>query len=226
MNIKNANAIRITAIVFMGLTAAMNLLGGAGTVCAAFLTKQYPPMFVFYDYQLLYQTLMITTILTGIWGVWMVRKLIQGGTTVYRSTMIVLIVGTILGGIQMFASLAIRGKAVPANMKFYANVFTLVVFLLLKIPGISEYIDFSKPLKKIEQAASGGLSAFVAGIVTLTTFIWVGPSHTYLGNSWVEEYEIQIVISGVLLILGSLFALLWGLKQMLPAKTPELIPDS
>jgi hypothetical protein len=29
-------------IVLMALTTAMNILGGTGTVCAAFLTKKYP----------------------------------------------------------------------------------------------------------------------------------------------------------------------------------------
>ena len=57
MNDRKGKALRTIAIIFMGLTAAMNVLGGAGTVCAAFLTKQFPPMWVFMDYQLLYQAL-------------------------------------------------------------------------------------------------------------------------------------------------------------------------
>jgi len=70
MEQSSGKGLRIFAIVFMGMTAAMNILGGIGTVCAAFLTKDFPPMWVFYDYQWQYQVLMITTILIGIAGTW------------------------------------------------------------------------------------------------------------------------------------------------------------
>jgi len=70
MNDKTGKTLRIIAIIFMGLAAAMNLLGGIGTVCAAFLTKQFPPMWALLDYQWLYQVLMIVTIIIGIAGVW------------------------------------------------------------------------------------------------------------------------------------------------------------
>ena len=41
----------VVAIIFMGLTAVMNLLGGIGTVCAAFLTENYPSMSQIIDYR-------------------------------------------------------------------------------------------------------------------------------------------------------------------------------
>jgi hypothetical protein len=44
MNSRIGKALRIIAVILMGLNAAMNLLGGIGTVCAAFLTEKYPPM--------------------------------------------------------------------------------------------------------------------------------------------------------------------------------------
>jgi len=219
MNYKTANSLRVTAIVFMGLTAAMNLLGGAGTVCAAFLTKKYPPMWVFMDYQWLYQPIMIITIIMGFAGVWATVKLTRGGTTVYRDTMIILVLGTLLAGIQVYASLMIRGKAVPANMKLYANAVTLILFLLLKLPRVRERVDFSRPAKKAEQAAAGGIAAFAAGIMTLSTFFWVGPSHSYMGNNWVEEYQFPILVLGSLLAAGGLTAILWALNQMLLSST-------
>jgi hypothetical protein len=78
MNDKTGRTLRIIAIIFMGLTAAMNILGGIGTVCAAFLTKQFPPMWALLEYQWLYQSLMITTIIVGIAGVWATIVLIRG----------------------------------------------------------------------------------------------------------------------------------------------------
>ena len=93
MNNKSSRGLKIFAIVFMGLTAAMNVLGGSGTICAAFLTKQFPPMWVFIDYQWLYQTLMITTILTGIAGIWAIFKLGKRKENAYRNAVIILAVG-------------------------------------------------------------------------------------------------------------------------------------
>ncbi|MBT3239471.1 MAG: hypothetical protein HON98_03090 [Chloroflexi bacterium] len=207
MNEKSARTWKIVAIVFMGLTTAMNLLGGVGTICAAFLTKQYPPMWVFMDYQWLYQPLMILTILIGIAGVWSTIQLIKGGKNVFRNVMIILIVGTILGGTQYFASLAIRGKGVPANVKFYANLATLLLFLVLNSPLFKTKMDFSKPIKKSDKTMAGGMAAFISGLIILSVFIWAGPSHTYQGDNWVEVFLIPILVNGTFLTVGGLIAL-------------------
>lgn len=214
MSEKSARTWKIIAIVFMGFTAAMNILGGAGTVCAAFLTKQYPPMWVFLDYQWLYQPLMILTILTGIFCVRSTTTLIRGGKNVYRTALIVLVIGTILAGTQYFASMAIRGKGVPSNIKFYINLATLVLFLVLGLPKLKEYIDFTKPARKVDKTMAGGLAAFISGIAVLTVFIWAGPSHTYQGVNWVEVYTVPILVSGLLLTFGGFMATVWGFLKM------------
>lgn len=226
MEKKSSNVLRNIAIIFMGLTAAMNLLGGIGTVCAAFLTKDYPPMWDLYDYQWLYQSLMITTIITGIFGIWVTVKLVKGGEKVYRNTLIVLIIGTLLGGTQYFASLALRGKAVPANMKFYINLVTLILFLVLKLPGVREKVDFSKGGGDSGKTA-GGVAAILAGVVTLTTFYWVGPSHTYMGANWVEVLDISLILLGsslFLLGLGTVGSVVLGkIRQMISKSAADSI---
>ncbi len=225
MNLKTAKTIRIIAIVLMGLTAAMNVLGGIGTVCAAFLTKDYPPMWVLMDYQWLYQSLMITTIIIGIFGFFALRKLVRGNPTAYRYTIITLVIGTVLAGIQFYASSVIRGKAVPANVKFYVNAFTLIIFVVLNFPKIKKWIDFSKPLKKTDQAKAGGLTSFVAGVIVLTVFIWVGPSHSYMGANWVMDFAIPILAAGSLLVIGGISSMIWGtLKAQLPEGKIEALP--
>jgi hypothetical protein len=184
-----------------------------GTVCAAFtgvfdFLNQYAYAFRdIWDYRWLYQILMITTILTGIAGGWATMALIRGGKRVYLQALIILIIGTVLGAIQMFTSLALRGKAIPANMKFYANVITLVLFLVLKLPGIRERVDFSRSGDKTNMTAAGGLAAIVGGMTLLTTFFWAGPSHTYEGANWVNVLQPHLVIGGIVLTLGGLAAL-------------------
>ena len=84
----------------------MNLLGGIGTSCAAFLTEQYPDYMALIDegMQWLYQGLVITTVLIGLAGIWVIIELIRGKQNAFRDALIVLVIGTILAGIQYYFS--------------------------------------------------------------------------------------------------------------------------
>ncbi len=198
--------IAIVAIVFMGMTAAMNILGGIGTVCAAFLTKQFPPMWSLLDYQWLYQIIMIVTIGLGLVGAWVTIKLIRGGNKVYRNAVIVLAAGTLVAAVQFIASLALRGKAVPANMKFYINAITLLLFLLLRLPGVRERVDFSRWEDESGPTIASGLTAILTGMMTLTTGYWVGASHIYEGFNWVNVLRGPMVGSGLALIAMGIYS--------------------
>jgi hypothetical protein len=203
--------LRAVAIILLILTAAFNLLGGAGTTCAAFFTEKYPTLAVLASVKWLYQILVVTTIATGIAGIWATVGLIRGKEKYYRNTLIVLMVGTVLGGVQYYSSLALRGAAAPANVKFYLNAVTLIVFLVCGIPGIREWTDFEK------QGGAGirpaaGVATFIAGLLTLSTPMWAGPTHTYMGQNWVYLLGAPLNIAGSLLVLGSLA---WLLKALL-----------
>lgn len=201
----------ITAIVLMGMTATMNILGGIGTVCAAFLTKRFPPMWALLDYQWLYQIIMIITIGLGVAGAWATLRLIKGGEKAYRNALLLLSAGTVVGAVQVFASLALRGKAVPANMKLYINALTLIVFLLLRLPGLRERVNFSKPGEASTQATASGLTSLLTGILVLSVGLWVGGSHTYQGWDWVAVLKGPLTGSGLALLLMGL----WNLKAVL-----------
>lgn len=218
---KSGRILRIAAIILMALTAAMNVLGGAGTSCAAFSNNVgYRMAFKdLMDYRWLYQGLVITTVLIGLVGIWATVKLVRGGPTVYRNALIILAIGTVLGGIQYFASMTLRGKAAPANVKFYINILTLVVFLLFKIPAIWEKVDFSNPSSKAENAAASGVAAILTGIVTLTIFGWAGPTHTFFGENWVYVFYTPLIISGSFLVAGGAITLLWAAKEIVRQET-------
>jgi hypothetical protein len=222
METKQSQALRVVGIVLMGSTAAMNILGGIGTVCAAFLTKDFPPMWALLDYQWLYQSIMILTIIVGLVGTWATIRLARGGVNVYRDALILLAVGSILAGIQMFASLALRGKAVPANMKFYINLLTLIYFLALRLPGLRGKVDFGSPADSATRGMSSGLAAIVAGAVTFTTSIWVGSSHIYDGNNWVHVLRTPLLLGGIAFIGLGMFILGRLTAQMaVPSETTQ-----
>jgi hypothetical protein len=218
MNDITGKILRTVGIVFFGIATAMNLLGGIGTTCAAFLTKQYPPFWplIKEDMQWLYQGLVITTVIIGIVGIWVTVQLARGKKNGFRNALIVLVIGTILAGIQYYysyqlfapADVAFIRKAAPANMKFFANALALILFLIFMIPGIRERINFSKNEGGTDNTTAGGLAAILVGILLLTALYWIGPSHTYQGENWVELLEVPLYISGILLSGGGLALLM------------------
>jgi hypothetical protein len=216
----------IVAIIFMGLTAVMNLLGGTGTVCAAFLTANFPSMAELMDYRWLYQLLMIVTVVIGVANVWVLIGLIRKREKSYRNALIVLVAGTIVAGIQVYASLALRGKAVPANIKLYTNAITLLLFLILKAPGIREWIDFTAPASSTEEATTAGMVTIVSGMVILTVFSWAGSSHTYMGENWVEVLRTPLILSGGVLLLSGLGFLIHALRQVLQHEVTEATAEA
>lgn len=215
--------LRIVAIILLGLTAAMNLLGGIGTTCAAFSDKvEYKMAFKeILDYRWLYQVFVVTAILIGIVGVWATIRLVRGGPTVYRDALIVLAVGTLLAGVHYFTSMALRGKAAPANVKFYLNALTLVVFLLFRAPGIRDRVDFLKPGGKSAAASASGMAAILSGILMLTIFTWAGPSHTFFGENWVEVLQTPLNIGGAFLVMGGLVTLVKVALDVFRKEIPE-----
>lgn len=226
MNSKTGKILRIVAVILLGLTAAMNLLGGVGTTCAAFFTKKYPPMWALIDYQWLYQTLVVLTVPLGLVMIWATVVLVRGKSNALKIAIWLLIIGTVLGAVHMGASLALRGKAVPANVKLYLNLATLIIFIILSLPGVKKFVDFSKPSGASSSATAGGLAAIVAGLMMLTTVVWAAPTHTYQGDNWVNVIYVPLMSAGALLTMlgfGLLAFAIWksiGIDQAIGDRLP------
>ena len=223
MTAKSARILWIVAVVAMGMTAAMNLFGGIGTVCAAFLTDNFPPMLVLKDHQWLYQRIMLITIGIGIAGVSATFALFRGGSHAYRNAVLVLIAGAVLGELHVRSSLELRGKMVPANIKFYINLFTLVLFLILGLPSIRGGVSFSQPRGKKEAAAAGGMAALIVGVMLLTLPLWVGSSHTYEGTDWTGVLQPGLSIVGLAFTAGGLGVFLKALAAVIRQPEPAIL---
>lgn len=221
---KIGKILRVSAILLIGLTAAMNVLGGAGTSCVAFSSNiGYRMAFKeLMDIRWLYQGLVITTVIIGLLGFWATIQLVRGGPRVYRYALIVLAIGTILAGVQYGTSLSLRGKAAPANVKFYLNLLTLLAFLALSLPGMRDRVTFpSGGGGKAEKTASAGMAAIVVGIIILTVFDWAAPSHSLNGENWVYVFYKPLIISGAAFLLGGLGALFWSIISIFHQETTQ-----
>jgi hypothetical protein len=199
--------LRTTGILFFGLTVIMNLLGGIGTTCAAFLTEQYTNYRILMEegLQWLYQGLVIATILVALVGIWVLLALIKRKPGAIRNGLIVLVVGTILAGIQYYFSQQLFGKAAPANMKFYINAVTLLLFLLILIPGIRQLVDRAQKDMGSGKDNLPGLAAISMGVVTIATPYWAGPSHTSQGENWVALLQSELLLAGIILLVAGFF---------------------
>lgn len=84
------------AIIFVGLSSLMNVLGGLGTTSAAFFNVNYSSMMALIDFHWLYHAFVIFTLLIGIAGVWVTITLARGRVKAYRNALIVLVLGTLV----------------------------------------------------------------------------------------------------------------------------------
>ena len=212
MRTSTGKTLRIIAIIFMGLTAAMNTVSGVGTSCAAFLTKDYPPFWdiLVADLQWLWQSFVFVTLLVGLAGIWSVVQLVRGKSNAYRNAMILLILGTIVNGIHVYYSQTILGSVIPIAITLLTNVITLVLFIIFGTPGLREQIMFEGEGDPISGATASGLTAILVGMILLSTSSWAGPSHTFAdGVNLVNVLRVPLLAGGSILTMGGLATLLW-----------------
>ena len=83
-----------------------------------------PSMAKLAPYQWLYILLMITATVVAIWGIFVTISLARGKRHAYRNALIVLALSALAAGVQTYASIVLRGKGAPQNMRFYITFFT------------------------------------------------------------------------------------------------------
>jgi hypothetical protein len=198
--------LRIVGIVLMGLTAAFTLMGGAGTTCVAFNPTGFGGAFSgIAPYQWLYILFVLVTVAIGVMGVRAVVILSQGKKNAYRYALIALIAGTVVGVIHIIASRMLRGGSMPVDMVVYTTVLTLVVFLLFRIPGVWQGVNFEKP---VGEKPSGGNASAIAllavGLLALTIQFLMAPTHTVAGNNYADIWHTALSFIGALLIISGI----------------------
>jgi hypothetical protein len=220
--VKTGRILRVVAIVLLGLTAVMTLLGGAGTTCAAFNAEGFESMVDLIPYQWLYQILVVTTIAASAVGFWAIHALLRGKRKAYPGALGFLVAGLVLGGIQMIASYSLRGKTAPTNVRVYLTAFTLLLFFLFKLPGIRDKINLSD--NRGDPITPAGLTLFLGGVLTLTTSMWAGPTHMLHGANLVHVLQGPLTIAGSAMTLGGIALLVRPASIPRPALADKSLP--
>ena len=220
--------LRFIGILFLGLTSALIVLSGVGTICVAINPTKYDGMEAIAQYQWLYLFYVIAFIVIGVMGIRAVVQLVRGKPNAYRDVLVVLIAGIVVGAIHMTTSRALRadGSSMPLDFIVYSMVFTLLLFLIFRIPGVWEKVDFEHHADDSSEAA-GGMAAIVAGFLVLSVQMWAGPTHIFDGVNLADAFHPTMMAVGSLLLLFGIGLLAHAIlkmkeKETLPVQAPAM----
>jgi hypothetical protein len=192
--------LRFVGILFMGITAAVTLIGGVGTTCVALNPTAYESMKAIADYQWLYILYVLIGVALGILGIRSTVQLARKKAGAEMSSLLVLLAGTIIGMIHMWTSRELRGSSMPVDGVVYITVLTLIIFLIFRIPQIREMGLFEEDTAGSSDTA-GGLTAFMIGVLVLTVQIWAGPTHLISGINYADAFHNAMLLVGISIIL-------------------------
>ena len=206
MTAKPLSFLRVLAIVLLSLTAAMTLLGGIGTTCVAFNAEEYGPrMAALIPVKPIFQILVGISIAAGLYGVYAIVRLAKGAKNGFTQALVFLMVGLAASGVQFYYSATLRGSTAPNNMRLYLTGLTLLIMLLLRLPGLWERLGFEKGAVSGGTARpAGGAALFACGLVTMTTPAWAAPTHI------IDQFNTANVLFWPLLAGGAVLMLLGG----------------
>jgi hypothetical protein len=205
--------LRWVGIVLMGLTSLFTLMGGIGTVCAALFPENFAAdseaMAALIGWEWLYIIFMLVTTAIGVMMVRATVLLIKGTANAYRDTIISLVAAVVVGFIHIYASRTIRGGSMPVDMVTYTAVFTLIVFLIFRIPFIWQGVNYEKPAgAKNDNGPAAVATLVLGGIMAFTIQYLVGSTHTFGGVNYGDAFHLSMTLIGLGLVLaGALVAL-------------------
>ena len=211
--------LRFIGIIFMGISAAVTLLGGVGTTCVALNAAKYDSMKAIADYQWLYIAYVIIGVALGVLGIRATVQLIRAKKGAEKSALLILVSSVVIGVIHILTSRALRGSSMPVDGVVYINVLTLVIFLLFQIPKVKEMSLFDTEVAD-DATASGGMTAFVAGVLVLSVQMWAGPTHLLDGINYADAFHNAMLGIGSILVL---FGLALISKALLFQPKPEAV---
>ena len=206
--------LRFVGILLMALTGGFTLLGGIGTSCVAINPAGFgESMAALARLQWLYILFVLAGIGIGIWGIRATIRLLKGKTDSYKTSLQALIAGTVVGALHVYVSRMLRGSSMPVDAVVYTTVFTLAVFLLLRIPPIWRSVNFGRGG---DNQMAGGTAAIILGLLLLTIQHTMASTHTWGGVNYANAFHSAMIFLGVMHILGGIVYLLRLRLSMYP----------
>lgn len=218
-----AKFLRFFGILLISLTAAFTVMGGIGTSCAALFPTNWESMAPLAKMQWLYILFVLVTTAIGILMIRAIVRLVRGKADGYKSALITLVLGIVIGIIHILTSRNLRGSSMPVDAVVYMTVLTLVVFLLFHLPPVWKGVDYSKAPRK-ERRKTGGAASIVTGAICLSIQFMMASTHTWNGVNYADAFHATLTVIGIaLLVLGAwLVSGLWLSAKKETESLPEL----
>lgn len=216
-----AKFLRVMGIILMGITAAFTLLGGAGTTCIALAAENFGATWApLVPYKWLYVLFVIVTLAIGVMGLRAVVHLIQGKASAYRSALVALILGILVGVIHMAVSRNLRGSSMPVDGVVYTTVLTLIVLLVFRIPAVWQGVNFEKPSNNPDLPRNAAaITLLFSSLLVLTVQFWAGPTHMFEGVNYADAWHLQLTVLGWgLFLVGVMLLTVLPLRRSLRAR--------
>ncbi len=226
MKNKLGTTLRGVLLVTMGMSMVMTLLGAVGTSCLAWNGNFYGAAFKWIvPYMPTYQMLVYVSLVAAVAMTLVLYAIARGDRWFYLGAIVTLIVGGGAAAVQMFYTSSLKQVAFlatpPTNIRFYITVATLVLFVIIRIPGIWNKTGLgSTTTKPGSPFGAGGVALILTGATILTTPLWAGPSHTLDGYNLVDTLIVPLLVDGVLLIAGGIVLIVFRnpLGALLPKR--------
>jgi hypothetical protein len=222
--------LRWVGIVLMGLTSLFTLMGGIGTVCAALFPQNFAAdseaMAALVGWEWLYITFMLVTTAIGVMMVRATVLLVKGTANAYRDTIISLVAAVVVGFIHIYASRTIRGGSMPVDMVTYSAVFTLIVFLIFRIPFIWQGVNYERPAgAKNDNGPAAVATLVLGGIMAFTIQYMVGSTHLFGGVNYADAFHLSMTLLGMGLLFSGLLVALGEWKQRAAAHSASVAAE-
>ena len=215
--------LRFIGILFLSISAFFNIAGGA--TCVALNPSGYEGTFdAIAKVQWLYILFVLVTLAFGVMMARAVFLVVRGRKNAYRYALIALIGATIIGVIHIIVSRSLRGGSMPVDGVVYTTVLTLIIFLIFRIPGIWEKVDFTIAPKK-DLNISGGAAAIVCGGLSLMFPFLMADTHTIDGVNYGDAFHLTTMgIGWGLILLGISYCIHTARRGRFPRQNSEQNP--
>lgn len=198
--------IQLSAVILMSMVSVFSLMSGIGTTCVAFAPDKWGKAFAaIIPYATTYQIITVVTLIVGFAASIITYAFVRGDKWAYYAAILAILVGLISGGVHVYYSSTLRGSAAPANLRVFIDIIALLFLLIIRLPGIWNKIDLTKPMGKTKGSFNTptGTAFIVTGLGLLSTPLYASPSHTNEGMNYVEYLLPELyIIGGIFCAMG------------------------
>jgi hypothetical protein len=169
-----------------------------------------------------YQLLVYVSLAAGIPLAVVTYALARGDKWFFIGGLIFLVIAGGAAAYQMYLTSSLKKiaffAAAPTNIRFYITALTLLVLLIVRIPGLWNKSGLGNPKSgKGNFTAPTGLVLLLRGFLLSTAPMWAAPELIVDGSNYVMTRQLPLIVDGVTMMIGG--AVLVFARRLLALRT-------